>query len=367
MHALFLRDRGWQVDHLEADLVPQGASVRNFGLIWVGGRRSGPELEAAQRARTLWEEVADRVPATGFRAAGSLTIARSEGERKVMEAFAVTQEATDRGTTFLEPAAVRHKNRAVGGSITGALFCERDAIVEPRVVPRAMSEYLARSEGYRLHAGRRAIEVKPGAVRDQRGTTWSGDLVVIAPGASPAGEIAGVVADTLAAAPVRRVRLQMLQTAPLPTKVSTSIADADSLRYYPAYECVDLAPLGEQDEVAKKHQAQLLLAQRLDGGLTIGDTHEYGEPFAFDLDDAPSEHLLNRVEQILGVPVPAVQRRWEGVYVETVEPGRLWYREEIEADVWLVTGPGGRGMTCSPAIAEETLVAADVTDARSHS
>ena len=367
MHALFLRDQGWEVDHLEADLVPQGATVRNFGLIWVGGRRSGPELEAAKRARTLWEEIASRIPATGFRPAGSLTIARNDDERKVMEAFAATPESADRGTTFLEPDETRHMNSAVGGRIAGALFCERDAIVEPRAVPRALTDYLAQSAGYRLHPGRRAVEVKPGAVRDQRNKTWSGDLVVIAPGASPAGEIAGVVADTLAAAPVRRVRLQMLQTAPLPMKVSTSIADADSLRYYPAYECVDLTPLGEQDEVAKKHQAQLLLAQRLDGALTVGDTHEYGEPFAFDLDDEPSKHLLKRVEEILGGPVPAVRRRWEGVYVETVQPGRLWYREQIEASVWLVTGPGGRGMTCSPAIAEETLGAADVIDARSNS
>jgi hypothetical protein len=29
----------------------------------------------------------------------------------------------------------------------------------------------------------------------------------------------------------------------------------------------------------------LLLAQRLDGSLTIGDTHAYDEPFAFDLDE----------------------------------------------------------------------------------
>jgi len=29
--------------------------------------------------------------------------------------------------------------------------------------------------------------------------------------------------------------------------------------------------------------AQLLLVQRQDGSLTIGDTHEYAEPFAFDV------------------------------------------------------------------------------------
>ena len=33
--------------HLEADAAPQGASVRNFGLVWVSGRRSGDELDVA--------------------------------------------------------------------------------------------------------------------------------------------------------------------------------------------------------------------------------------------------------------------------------------------------------------------------------
>jgi glycine/D-amino acid oxidase-like deaminating enzyme len=35
--------------------------------------------------------------------------------------------------------------------------------------------------------------------------------------------------------------------------------------------------------------------------------------------------------------------------------GALYYRAEAEPGVILVTGPGGRGMTCSPAIAEETF------------
>ncbi len=49
-----------------------------------------------------------------------------------------------------------------------------------------------------------------------------------------------------------------------------------------------------------------------------------------------------------------MQRRWEGVYAQCVD-GDVCLREEIEPGVWMVTGPGGRGMTCSPAIAADTL------------
>jgi glycine/D-amino acid oxidase-like deaminating enzyme len=131
------------------------------------------------------------------------------------------------------------------------------------------------------------------------------------------------------------------------------------LRYYPAYEVVPRDPLGPQDVVAATHHLQLLLVQRPDGGLTIGDTHAYDEPFDFALAEEPSTELLTRAENLLGAPLPAVARRWEGVYAQCTD-GDVCAREQVRPGVWMVTGPGGRGMTCSPAIAADTLVAAGV-------
>ena len=151
----------------------------------------------------------------------------------------------------------------------------------------------------------------------------------------------------------------MLETAPFPGTLTTSVADADSLRYYPAYEVAPLDRLSPQNPVAAEHRLQLLLVQRLDGGLTIGDTHAYEEPFDFALSEDPTEELLARAGRILGRPLPPVRRRWEGVYAQCLD-GRVCLREEVEQSVWMVTGPGGRGMTCSPAIAADTLAAAGV-------
>ena len=46
MHALFGRRAGYDVVHLEREADARGASVRNFGLVWVGGRAAGPELDS---------------------------------------------------------------------------------------------------------------------------------------------------------------------------------------------------------------------------------------------------------------------------------------------------------------------------------
>jgi FAD dependent oxidoreductase TIGR03364 len=340
---------------LEAEPAPQGASVRNFGLLWVSGRRTGAELDAARRSRRRWEEISVDIPGVGFRAAGSLTVACTDGERKVMEEFANHPDATVRSITFLEPHEVTALNPAVRGDIAGGLHCEADAVVEPRRALGAMRDYLSSRGSYAFHSGRRVASLDDHAVVDVTGTRWEGDLVVVATGAA-FDQLPGTEP---VAGQLRRVRLQMLETEPFAGALTTSVADADTLRYYPAYEVVPLDPLGAQSPLAADHHLQLLLVQRADGGLTIGDTHAYDEPFDFDLSEEPSLELLARAERILGTTLPPVARRWEGIYAQRTDGG-VCAREELRSGVWMVTGPGGRGMTCSPAIAADTLSAAGV-------
>ncbi len=99
---------------------------------------------------------------------------------------------------------------------------------------------------------------------------------------------------------------------------------------------------------------QLLMVQRAHGGLTIGDTHEYAEPFGFDVQSDPYDYLKDTVEALLGQKMPQIVRRWAGVYSQATTPGEVVVRRQPAPDVHLITGPGGRGMTMSPAIAETT-------------
>jgi FAD dependent oxidoreductase TIGR03364 len=329
--------------------------VRNFGLVWVSGRRTGGELDAARRARRRWEEIGAEVSGVGFRANGSLTVAMTEAERTVMVDYAQSPEAADRGVTFLEPDQVRACNAAVLGDVAGALHCRADGVVEPRRAPGALREHLTRQapDRYCFHPSRRVSVVEAHGVRDATGTQWAGDLVVVATGAAY-----DALPATAAFAPeLRRVRLQMFETEPYARALTTSLADADSLRYYPAYEGTSLGALGDQSALAAEHHLQLLLVQRPDGGLTVGDTHAYDEPFDFALCEDATEELLARSRRMLGGALPPIRRRWAGVYAQCRD-GRVCLREEIAPDVWLVTGPGGRGMTCAPAIAQDTLRAA---------
>ncbi|MFU0438579.1 TIGR03364 family FAD-dependent oxidoreductase [Streptomyces sp. BG2AG] len=355
MHAWHAVSRGHEVVQIERESEARGASLRNFGQIWVSGRAGGEELETALRARELWEEIGQRVPGLGFRACGSLTPLRTPAEVAVAEAAVARPDAAARGYKLLTPAEARALNPALRGEFTAALWCERDAAVEPRTAQLALKQELLASGRYTYLGGREVREViGTAAVRDDHGDVHGGDAVVLATGAWLGGLVRELAGPDL---PVRRVRLQMMQTDPLGEPLTTSVADADSFRYYPAYRGEALDALNArqpQDPVAAEHRMQLLMVQRQDGGLTIGDTHEYEHPFAFDTVEEPYEHLTRVVETFLGRPLPRIRHRWAGVYAQCTDTSRVVHRQQVADGVWLVTGPGGRGMTCSPAIAEAT-------------
>ncbi len=354
LHAWHAVERGHQVVQIEREAEARGASLRNFGQIWVSGRAGGEELHTALRARELWESIGARVPALGFRANGSLTLVRDERERAVAEAALARDDAAARGYELLTADQAREVNPALRGEFTGALWCERDAAVEPRTAQLALRKALLASGSYTFLPGREVREViGERAVRDDHGEVHTGDAVVLCTGAA----LGGLVRELAPDLPVRRVRLQMMQTDPLGEPLTTSVADADSFRYYPAYRSPaldELAAVQAQTPTAAAYKMQLLMVQRRDGGLTIGDTHAYEHPFAFDVLEDPYDHLAEVVASFLGRPLPKIRRRWAGVYAQCVDTTRVVHRQQVRDGVWLVTGPGGRGMTCSPVIAETT-------------
>lgn len=351
-HAWEAVRRGHRVTQLEREVEARGATVRNFGLVWVSGRAEF-ELELALRSRELWEDLGARIPAIGFRASGSLTLLRTPAEVAVAEQVVARADADRRGFTLLEPDRARALNPALRGKFLAALHCGRDAAVESRRALPALRAHLAATGRYDFLPGVEAREVDGQSVRDDRGRRHQGDLVLLCPGAAHGGLTREIAGDL----PVRRVRLQMMQTEPLGEPLTTAIADGDSFRYYPGFAGSALDELRRsepQDVVAAEHRMQLLCVQRLHGGLTIGDTHEYDEPFAFDVQEAPYRYLADLVEEFLGRPLPPIRQRWAGVYSQCVDPGQLVCRTFAATGVWVVTGPGGRGMTLAPAIAEQT-------------
>ncbi|HEV3188174.1 MAG TPA: FAD-dependent oxidoreductase [Acidimicrobiales bacterium] len=351
-HALWAIARGARVVHLERDLVPHGATVRNFGLVWVSGRASGAELALALRARTLWQGIADDVPGVGFRPNGSLSLLNGEGELLVAERAMARGDAAERGFELLSHDEVVQRNPALRGRFDAGLFCGRDAAVESRVALGALRDWMSATGRYEYVPGRELAHLGDHEVVDHRGEHHRGDQVWICVGAT----ISGFASELFDGEPLRRVQLNMAETEPFTRTLTTSVANGDSFRYYPGFRTDALELLEEQEPLASQYAIQLLCQQRLHGGLTIGDTHEVDEPGAFETRDAPMDLIVSAARDLIGDDVPPIERRWSGVYHQ-VEPtnDEIYYRRELARGVTALTGAGGRGMTLAPAIAEESF------------
>src|SRR5262249_32217175 len=85
-HAYHLARRGLHVIVFERHRRAQGASVRNFGMIWPIGQPLGPLYQLARRSRELWLEV---LTASGLwhRPCGSLHLAYHQDAAPALREF----------------------------------------------------------------------------------------------------------------------------------------------------------------------------------------------------------------------------------------------------------------------------------------
>jgi FAD dependent oxidoreductase TIGR03364 len=353
MHAYSALKNGLKIIHCESSSAPNAASVRNFGLIWISGRKSGPELDLALRSRELWGEIGRTIPETGFRDHGSLTLALNDAELEVMSRAAAMNDAHARGFELLNAAEVRTREPSLATNIRGALFCRQDAIVEPDKVLGALRDFMSKSSNYHWFPDTEIADFDSigdeCVVRTTDQREFHGHYLVLAPGSAHAG----IFEEYFRNEPIRRVRLQMAETDTFPSTLQHSIADGDSLRYYPAFASCGIENLPPQHPIAEKFHMQLLLAQRDNGGLTIGDTHEYQEPVESPILQEPYTYLQEVLSKLFTI-VPPIRRTWDGIYSQVTD-SKLYFRKEIQSNIHLVSGLGGRGNTLAPAVAEETM------------
>ena len=157
---------------------------------------------------------------------------------------------------------------------------------------------------------------------------------------------------------MRRVRLQMMQTEPLGEQLTTAIADGDSFRYYPAYagDVLDALQRSAPSGLGRRRAPDAAAVRAASARRTDHRRHPRVRRTV----------RLRRHRGALRVPRPTSSRSSSagdcrrsgtagpGVYSQCADRAS-WYAANRLADgVWVVTGPGGRGMTLGPAIAEQT-------------
>ena len=360
-HALEARRRGLSVVLLERDSHAVGASIRNFGHLFVGSQPDGPAFDLALRSRRRWLELAAQagLPITQQ---GTLLLARAQDELAVLETAAVNAARESRMLSTDEALTLAP---LPGGEIVGALHSRLDLRVNPRVAVARLATLLESDRGACLLWSSRVHAVEPGVVHAGR----AGKLTVRAPAivVCPGPDYADLAPDLRPGLEdLTRCRLQMLRAvAPFARRYGPALATGLSLIRYPAFAqqepAVALrARLQRERPELLEAGIHLLVTQLHDGDLIIGDSHAYGDTLDQFADERIDELLLAEAGRLLGVAHLTVRERWLGVYPTRVTSVQTRMSEPFHVSspmpgVRVVENVAGLGMTLSPGYAPVVL------------
>lgn len=150
----------------------------------------------------------------------------------------------------------------------------------------------------------------------------------------------------------------MMKAVPLtPVDIGPSLCAGLTLRHYAAFsKCTSLKKLDarydSENQKLKEHGIHILVSQNQAGELIIGDSHHYFKTVEpFDSEEV-NALILSELNKFLSIPYK-ITERWHGVYPKL--PGRLDVVLEPAANVQIVNGLGGAGMTLSFGLAEEVV------------
>jgi len=328
-----------------------GATIRNFGLVWPVGQPPGTRFERARQSTQIWNELATEA-GVEIHATGSLTLAHSDLELRVLREFAA---AFGKGIEVLGPEEAGRRSPAVRTEkLAGALFSPHEHTVNPRTAPAAIVRWLSERAAVQFRFGLVATRVEPGVVTFADGTRAEADQIFVCSGP----DLRTLFPRELAAAGVTVCKLQMLRTAPQPAgwKLGPALCAGLTLAHYDAFAlCPSLTELKQHFAKARAEEMRwgvhVLVSQNGDGGLTLGDTHEYGathDPFQRE---ALDRLVLAYLDEFACIPERSIAEHWTGLYPKLAGKSELVLTPM--PGVTLVNALGGAGMTMSFGLAEE--------------
>jgi FAD dependent oxidoreductase TIGR03364 len=346
-HAYAYARRGFRVKVYERSPRAQGASIRNFGMLWPVGQPAGEMHELAMQSRRIWLDVlsAARLP---YYPEGSLHLAYHADEEAVAREFADLEPDRARWIDAAEVAAMSPAARTHG--LRGGLFSASEVIVDPVLTLASLPSFLQQAYGVEFSFST--------AVTDLRQLEAS--RVVICTG----DDFETLYPHLFAASGLTRCKLQMMRTVPQPEnwRMGPALAAGLTLRFYAAFQIC-----GSLEGLRRRIAAELpdydrwgihvMASANAQNAITIGDSHEYGLQVSIFNRELIDRLILGYLESFARFPRMEIGERWYGVYAK--HPSLPYFTVEPEPGVRVVTGAGGAGMTLSFGLAE-MLTARDV-------
>lgn len=354
-HAYTFARKARSVVVFERSAKAEGASVRNFGMIWPIGQAAGVAHQLALRSREIWLDVL-RCAQLPHLPTGSLHVTYQDDEAAVAQEFSDVAPARGYDCQWLSAEAVLSRSQAVKSEgLRGGLWSSLELTVDPRSILAKLPLFLAEQLGVQFRYGCpvRSVTLPIVETGDER---WEVDQAIICSGQ----DFETLFPRLLREASLTRCKLQMMRTAPQPNgwRLGPSLAAGLTLRFYPAFEICSFLPALKRRIALEmpgydRWGIHLLVSQTEHGELTLGDSHEYGDTVDI-FDKAEIDRLiLDYAGTFLRAPSLEPAQRWHGIYAK--HPTQPFVSLSPGPGIRIVTAAGGSGMTLSFGIAERTV------------
>jgi len=236
--------------------------------------------------------------------------------------------------------------------VVGGAHLPQDLRIDPREAIPSLAAWLE-SVVIRFAWATHVGSVEQGVVHTSRGD-FQGARIVCACG----HDLDRLFPDIAENYSVQRCLLQMLEVAPPGNvRIGPAILTGTGMLRYSALAAMPSAATvraeidGRQPELLD-HDVNLMLTQRPDGSLVLGDTHRSDQTHQPFDDEGVAALLLREGSRLLGSQL-TVRRRWRGIYAESPVTDFLIAQPHPGTRVVSVTS--GIGMTTALGLAPAVL------------
>ena len=345
---------GYKVDVFEKDGKANGASIRNFGLVWPVGQPAGHLYQRAMRTRSIWLEICEAANIWHHQK-GSIHLANEEEEWQLLEEY-YERNAHERDIKLLGASEIRALSPAVNTTkLKGGLYSTEEITIDSRNAINQLPGYFRETLDISFHFNVPVTHVETGIV-------WTGeykmkcDEIYICGGS----DFEHLYPDIYYSSPLTKCKLQMMRSVAQPAGFDMgpsvcgglTLVNYATFRDYSAYNALK-EKIYKQYPDHIRYGIHVMAAHNAAQEITIGDSHEYGlthDPF--DREDI-NKLIIEYLKTLIQLPDMRLQQTWNGTYTKMIEGTELVVRPE--ENITIVNGLGGAGMTLAFGLLEEIV------------
>ncbi len=361
-HAYHALLKGYKVCLLEKDRMPRGATTQNFGQVVPSGMNSKWQKLGRESLR-IYKEIQSQFDIS-VRQEGTVYLASDDDEEQLLIELRSLNNTNGYTSKMLTKKECLQKYPGLKSNyVTAGLFFPEEVTVEPRTMIHRLQQYMVEALGLTFKTNFLVIDcVKKDDMVEVSNTAnerLKASKVIICNGS----DFKNLYPELFWKSDLEVSKLQMMKTKPQQNfELKGSILTGWSIRRYEAFkECpsyVQIKSKEPEDALHKKWGVHILFKQAFDGSIIIGDSHEYADAknideLSFDIDMDIDNFILEEAKRIFKLPTYEIQKKWYGMYAQCKTQDI--FQKTIDADIHIITGIGGKGMTGSAGFSKKNI------------